>query len=525
LIPPPHAFGLPSKFTEWREGQFEAVQKTLNSSKRFIVHSAPTGAGKSILAAAVAAISGKRVLILTSTKALQEQYISDFSKLFVDIRGQSNYICNATQRGGEHEGFAPHQVSVADAPCKHNETCTLKIIGGCTYYDRLAEVKKAQIVLGNYAWWVYANRYSEGVGAFDIIICDEAHELVEVLASSLAIDIEDKEIHAVQAEMPHELVPEEWASWAKDLGEQIDSEIDSIKAHTAYDKLLKKRFFTLSTLSRKLKEVARINNGWIVERQGHKVRIELIWPQKYAERYLFVGCPKIVLVSATIIPKTLRLMGIGEHEVDYYEYASTFPVERRPIYFLPVAEMKYGMGEAEEKELFRIQDQVIQSRGDVRSIIHAVSFDRQQKVLGYSRHRRFMIANQPGNSKHTEEAVKRFKATRPPAVLVSPSVGTGVDFPGDQTRLVIIPKVPYPNVSSPLYQARSNRDWAYGAYVACQAIVQMAGRAMRSKDDFCEVFILDAMFGNLLKKHRRFFPKWFLDALQEVTTIPERKAA
>jgi Rad3-related DNA helicase len=523
LIPPPHAFGLPSKFTEWREGQFEAVQKTLNSSKRFIVHSAPCGSGKSLIAASVAAMSGKTRTHFNFTKPLQNSYKEDFGSLGPVINGQSNFDCNATKRGGEHEGFAPHAVSVADAPCKHNETCSLKVVGGCSYYGpdgRLEEVKKAQIVLGNYAWWVYANRYSEGVGAFDIIICDEAHELVEVLASSLAIDIEDKEIHAVQAEMPHELVPEEWANWARDLGEQIDSEIDSIKAHTAYDKLLKKRFFTLSTLSRKLKEVARINNGWIVERQGHKVRIELIWPQKYAERYLFVGCPKIVLVSATIIPKTLRLMGIGEHEVDYYEYASTFPVERRPIYFLPVAEMKYGMGEAEEKELFRIQDQIIQSRGDVRSIIHAVSFDRQQKVLGYSRHRRFMIANQPGNSKHTEEAVKRFKATRPPTVLVSPSVGTGVDFPGDQTRLVIIPKVPYPNVSSPLYQARSNRDWAYGAYVACQAIVQMAGRAMRSKDDFCEVFILDAMFGNLLKKHKRFFPKWFLDALQEVTTIP-----
>jgi Rad3-related DNA helicase len=56
-----------------------------------------------------------------------------------------------------------------------------------------------------------------------------------------------------------------------------------------------------------------------------------------------------------------------------------------------------------------------------------------------------------------------------------------------------------------------------------RAIAQMTGRGMRSKDDWCDVFIMDSQFKRLFREHKRLFPKWWRDSLVLSMNDPKNK--
>ena len=91
-------------FPEWRPGQLETVEAVIQSRRRFQLVTAPTGSGKSLIAAAIAGPEPAAGVILTATKQLQDQYQADFPG-FAELRGISNYPCAAAdglQVNGPH---------------------------------------------------------------------------------------------------------------------------------------------------------------------------------------------------------------------------------------------------------------------------------------------------------------------------------------------------------------------------------------------------------------------------------------
>ena len=85
-------------FPEWRPGQLETVEAVMQSRRRFQLVTAPTGSGKSLIAAAIAGPEPAAGVILTATKQLQDQYQADFPG-FAELRGISNYPCVAAAEG------------------------------------------------------------------------------------------------------------------------------------------------------------------------------------------------------------------------------------------------------------------------------------------------------------------------------------------------------------------------------------------------------------------------------------------
>ena len=78
-LPAPSAFGLPPQFRDWRPGQAEAVLEVIRPwQRRFLVHAQPTGFGKSAVYMAAASQATGRTVILTATKALQDQLLREF---------------------------------------------------------------------------------------------------------------------------------------------------------------------------------------------------------------------------------------------------------------------------------------------------------------------------------------------------------------------------------------------------------------------------------------------------------------
>jgi len=114
--------------------------------------------------------------------------------------------------------------------------------------------------------------------------------------------------------------------------------------------------------------------------------------------------------------------------------------------------------------------------------------------------------------------VEGFKACRAPAILVSPSVSTGHDFPGHLCEWIIISKIPFPNHTTEVMKARLARMPCYTDLFTMQEFVQSCLRGCRSMEDRCEVFVVDDTVTGLMGRAKLLKPRWF--EIQVVGQIP-----
>ena len=146
------AEGFPLHFRKLRPQQEEVLERLMASTHRVDVAALPTGTGKSLLAIAYARMTGLPAVVLTSTRALQDQYALDFpAPLTYDVRGMGNYPCRALDTGSCDVG-----------PCLDGEACVWRE-AGCAYYDRIRRAAAHPIVVTNYAFW-FKHRGEETLG-------------------------------------------------------------------------------------------------------------------------------------------------------------------------------------------------------------------------------------------------------------------------------------------------------------------------------------------------------------------------
>lgn len=95
--------------------------------------------------------------------------------------------------------------------------------------------------------------------------------------------------------------------------------------------------------------------------------------------------------------------------------------------------------------------------------------------------------------------VAMFRKERGACLLGCQSLWEGVDFPGDALKLLVIPKLPFPNPSDPLVAGLSNEMKAAGKnafkdYFVPEAYMELRqgiGRLLRSDEDSGKVLLLD----------------------------------
>ena len=109
-----------------------------------------------------------------------------------------------------------------------------------------------------------------------------------------------------------------------------------------------------------------------------------------------------------------------------------------------------------------------------------------------------------------EMLITQHAESKEPSVVVSPSVSFGVDFKYELARFQIIVKAAFP----PLGDARIkklfelDKQW-YTDKMLCN-FVQACGRGVRSKEDHCITYVLDACIYDAIKNNNRNLPKYFL---------------
>ena len=128
-----------------------------------------------------------------------------------------------------------------------------------------------------------------------------------------------------------------------------------------------------------------------------------------------------------------------------------------------------------------------------------------------------MFVNERGDA--PTEMIELFKAAGDGAILVSPSVGQGHDFPGSSCEWQFLTKIPFPPPSK-ILKARTQDDAEYPYYLAIQKMVQIFGRGTRFKGDRGEGFIADDHVEWFVPKYGHLAPRSFHSFFQRRDILP-----
>lgn len=517
MFPTPKQLGLPRKFREWRKDQQRAIEDGLNAHKRYVIQCKRQGSGKSLDYMAQGIIdSNKRYAFLTATKALQDQLLTDFQGIgLVDIRGKSNYNC---------EGLPGHTCAEgAQAKCPYKGTSL------CDYHSARYSAGTERLVTTSYACWIAAYRHSQGWGKFDVLVCDEAHNIAGEIERAASVQLGQHEIAELGRNWPDDVQSmESWQHWAKISRKMAEVEVQRLKIEldragrgTSMKKV--KKYNHYSNLVRRLAEIATCNvDKWVADEWSHGYKFDPIDVAPYMERFLTRGIEKVILQSGTITAHTVQTsLGISLSECQFFEYYTHVNPARTPIMYIPTTKVNRYAEPWQLRKLVKRIDDIFESRMDRKGIVHTSNYKLRDFIMSNSKYSRFFVSNYTQNGDLTSHVIDTFKAMEPPALLVSPSLTTGYDFPYDDCRYQIIAKLNYPYAGSKVEQARTRLDPDRGSAHAVLSLQQAVGRGDRASDDFQEVFILDDAFPYLKWKYEHMFSPTFLSCLKTLDKIPK----
>jgi Rad3-related DNA helicase len=517
LPSPAQILGHP-RFPSWYEGQdqvFSSFMDWMASDKRFLCASIPTGSGKSLLAALASTASGRRAVILTATKGLQAQLLRDFSQIGMeDIRGQNSYQCTLSP-----------DLTTDEGPCHSGIWCEHKA-KGCLYYDQLSLAKSARLVDTNYSYYLAQTHHSDGLGPIPLLIMDEAHLAFRAVESHLSVYIGRDEVESIGVHMPRgEGFPDwdEWKRWAFGVVTSAREAESSLKLQVAESQessnpvpsSVLRQCRRMGALVRKLESVYSSLGRWVWERKGSGWLFSPIWPADYSPR-LFLDSPKVLLMSAIMTPKTADLLGVPESDRLWMDVPSYFPASNTPIQHISTVRINHRTTDAEMRQWVARIDQIIDRRLDRKGILFPVSYERRNLFMAHTRHSNLVFSHTPED---VVQVVNRFKTAPAPALLVSPTVTSGWDFPGLECEYIIVGKIPFADTRNPVIKARMEDDPDWPGFDAMQTLIQEAGRGTRSASDKCEVLIIDDNWGWFWKKNSQFAPPWFRSRLLRRTDL------
>ena len=159
----------------------------------------------------------------------------------------------------------------------------------------------------------------------------------------------------------------------------------------------------------------------------------------------------------------------------------------------------------------KILDKIIKKYKDKKGIIHCVTFELSNWLQEYYNDNKRFIFHTPETR---DEALHKHMNSPEPTILVSPSMMEGINLIGELGRFQIILKIPFPNLGSNNIKKRKNDYPEWYPYDTCCTLIQAYGRSIRDFDDYCDTYILDDSFSNLLKFNYKYLPNWFTDAIK-----------
>lgn len=509
--------------TAWQPGQWDLITRIVCSPKKYVILEAPTGTGKSVIALGVARLLEGQTRILTGTKGLQDQYATMLG--LPTVRGRGNFDC-PKEPGTKADA----------AVCSVGGACDLKITPsggkrGCPYYDQKTDGQDADVSVLNYQFWLHQVNHAGAFSGPDLLVCDEAHILEEQLRLFASVSFRRSQFKLLALDYPRAREDlSKWKRWARRHLESYADEYARRKKARAIprSKTLRREqaaFMSIYEGARDLLDPRLPDDGWSIRETPYGAEARPVWITPLVSRIFTRHVGRVLFMSATILSGELfaHQLGLPLGEVDFIRAPCPFPKSSRPIHYQPVGKVSR---DADLDGLVRAVDTLLDNHPTERGLVHTVSYKIARVIMARSRHQDRLLSHDTSGEKTL--ALDRFRAT-PGAVLVSPSVTTGVDLPYDLLRFQVVCKLAFPDLGDPQIKLRMQsgpdgepdplaKRW-YQWRTACD-LVQAYGRGVRAEDDAAVTYLLDGNWRWFRHSVRDLMPGWFTEAIVKPPSGP-----
>jgi Rad3-related DNA helicase len=525
---------------------FQVLEK--KKDNKFFLLNVPTGIGKSHLAMMVAdryldkINRDCKVDVITAGKLLQDQY-SDTYETIRNLKGKENYHCSK---------YACSCAQGMEFNRLNKSECD-----SCPYDSARQGFITGKLSLTNfYLYLIYAvfNPTLLRSRESRLLIVDESHSLDEVMSDFISIRVSEGTIKRLKFTREKDVIRA--FGGVRDIDgfilflEYLEGQIGETVAHLEGDlsdgrnEKADKRALKIAhingTPNEDLKVVQVISDlkqygskikifldeykvrpeNWVMESsyseklKYKELTLEPIWSADYLDRYVWSHYDHVVLMSGTLLSKSIftRLAGIDVARSVYYSIPSPFPVENRPIYYMPLGKMSWAKKEETFNKYVPMISRILNKYKDKKGIIHTNSFELSNWIQQRVQNSRLIFHDSEGQA----DALRRHFESKEDTVIVSPSLHTGVSFDDSKARFQIVAKMPYPSLGSQKNKLRQKVDPEWYAWRTCVSLIQTLGRINRSSTDYGETVILDESFSDILRHSSEFIPDWIQAAIKRV---------
>ena len=514
---------LPEWLETIRPDQWEAVKAIVGEfakGARVTMFDAPTGSGKTLIAELVRRILGDRALYTCHTLSLQDQFAKDYPYAAL-LKGRSNYpTLDYADR------FADRFASISCADCTVREPgggCMFcSVTSACPYNAAKRAAIPAPVACVNSAFFLAE---ANGPGAFagrPFLILDEADTLEPTLMSYVEVSISPSQQKRLGLDPPpRKTVAETWGPW---VGEEaiprVRARLGCLPPNSTHVPTLRERV-TLDRLLRRLRRLAveLPDGGWVYDgyQQG-KIVFRPVRVSAFGPEHFWRHASRFLLASATLIDPVEIAQSTGLPRGTYatVRMGSTFDPRRRPVFVVPVTENVRKNKDDSWPKMAAAVARIIDQHPKERVLVHAVSYDFSAFLFSWLQRAGHGLRLVTYTSAREREAALARYRQLPSAVIIAPSLDRGIDLPGDLCRVQVVTKIPFPNLGDKQVNARlyTSGGQLWYSTQTVRSLVQMTGRGMRSAEDSCATYILDATFlTNIWRKSRRLLPRWWTSAL------------
>lgn len=500
-----------------------------NSLDKFFMLDLPTGVGKSVLVLMIIEFlktqnKNYNFDILTNSKILQEQYTDEFNSIS-SFWGKDNYQCKeygcSCKEGKEFQ--------------KLNKTkCE-----SCPFDMARESFLRSDINLTNFHLYILLNIYREDIVNIrkkNVLIIDEAHDFESVFSDFISIVISkftlkkigfiEKDIQRILKSTKNLKTIEDFIEYSDDFIDQLQIKRSELKNRMLKSKDVKfiNQFNEIESFIQKLenfqKDYAKRPENWILDlewddKKNIKIIAQPIWTHPYLNDYFWDKYEYVFFLSGTILNKKLfsYLNGVPDKISCYYSIDSPFKIKNRPIYYLPVSRMSWKNKENAFKSYKPFIEKILKKYKDRKGIFHTVTYEISKFIEENFKSDRLIFHS----SSDKDQALKKhFTLKEEPTVLISPSMGTGVDLQDEKARFQVLCKIPYPSLGSKKNKMRQKTIPEWYTYKTIAGIIQAYGRGVRSYNDWCDFLILDACFSDIMIYHSAWIPKYIQGAIKTV---------
>ena len=514
------------------------IEHAFNQGHKFVICSAPTGSGKSFISKTLANVSNESTdnfkeliesydafkmdnvgnytnepecldepasgaFALTITKTLQDQYYELFDDSIV-MKGKSNYVStlNPDIDVEMEKSIMPRKVLE-----EHRKAHK------CNYHNDRNKGLVDKFGVLNYKMFLSLPNH---VKRKNFIICDEASELEDEIVKQYSVFIDPDRLKLLGVKVPslysekHDAIYKWICSCILEISEYINTLTN--KSNNKNIQLSNSENIKLSYLKNLHRSLNLITETWeeceyVVQRDGKTARV---MPLKVdvLSKYIFKYADKVLLMSATIIDHKHFAKSLGIKQYEYVESDSTFDPLKAPIYINTKQKINhYNLKKTLPKIVKQIQE-ICKQHEFEKGIIHTHTGFIASYLQNNLKSKRFLCRDKETRN---EELLRQHSKSKDPTVLVSPSLGLGIDLKDDLARFQIVIKAPYLPLGDNRIKKLFELDKAWYSNKMLSNVVQQCGRGIRSKQDHCKTYILDAGVYEAIIRNKNKLPKYFIE--------------